>query len=64
MGQALTAVKIDLGIIKRNVKEENVLFKIDKLSTLVSNTIKTVQRITSELRPGIIDDPGLNAAIE
>lgn len=64
LGQALTAVKIDLGIIKRNVKEENVLFKIDKLSTLVSNTIKTVQRITSELRPGIIDDLGLNAAIE
>lgn len=64
LGQALTSVKIDLGIIKQKVKEENVLFKIDKLSTLVGDTIKTVQRLTSQLRPEIIDDLGLEAAID
>jgi signal transduction histidine kinase len=64
LGQALTAVKIDLGIIRHNVVEPNVLLKIDKLSTLVGDTIKTVQRLTSQLRPEIIDDLGLEAAID
>jgi len=64
LGQALTAVKIDLGIIRYDVKEENVLLKIDKLSALVGETIRTVQRLTSQLRPEIIDDLGLEAAID
>ena len=64
LGQSLTAVKIDLGIVRRNVKEENVILKIDKLITLVGDSIKTVQRITSQLRPNIIDDLGLETAIE
>lgn len=64
LGQALTAVKIDLGIIRHNVEGENVLSKIDKLSVLVGDTIKTVQRLTSQLRPEIIDDLGLEAAID
>jgi signal transduction histidine kinase len=64
LGQALTAVKIDLRIIRQNIKEENVLAKIDKLSSLVGDTIKTVQRLTSQLRPEIIDDLGLDAAIK
>jgi signal transduction histidine kinase len=64
LGQALTAVKIDLGIIRHNVEEPNVLLKIDKLSRLVGDTIKTVQRLTSQLRPEIIDDLGLEAAID
>jgi PAS domain S-box-containing protein len=64
LGQALTAVKIDLGIIKQKVSDTDVILKIDKVSTLVSNTIKTVQRLTSQLRPEIIDDLGLEVAIE
>jgi signal transduction histidine kinase len=64
LGQALTAVKIDLGIIRQNTKEENSLSKIDKLSILVGDTIRTVQRLTSQLRPEIIDDLGLDAAIK
>ena len=64
LGQALTAVKIDLGIIKQSVTDLNVILKIDKLSELVRETIFTVQRLTSELRPQIIDDLGLEATIE
>lgn len=63
LGQALTAVKIDLAIIKQKVSEDEVVSKIDKVVTLVSQTIKTVQRLTSQLRPEIIDDLGLEAAI-
>lgn len=64
MGQALTAVKIDLGIIKQKVSDTDVILKIEKVTALVSNTIKTVQRLTSQLRPEIIDDLGLEVAIE
>jgi signal transduction histidine kinase len=64
LGQALTAVKIDLGIIRHNVTEVDTISKIDKLSKLVGDTIKTVQRLTSQLRPEIIDDLGLEAAIK
>ncbi len=64
LGQALTAVKIDLGIIRQKVSDSEVVLKIGKISGLVSDTIKTVQRLTSQLRPEIIDDLGLEAAIE
>ena len=38
--------------------------KIDKAIALVNSTIKTVQKICSELRPQMLDELGLAAAIE
>ena len=64
LGQALTAVKIDLEIIKQNASETRVKEKLEDVKMLVGNTIRTVQRITSQLRPEIIDDLGLEAAID
>jgi two-component system sensor histidine kinase UhpB len=64
LGQALTAVKIDLATIKQSVTDMATVLKINKTSALVSDTIKTVQRLTSQLRPQIIDDLGLETAIE
>jgi PAS domain S-box-containing protein len=64
LGQALTAVKIDLGTIRQHVVDKDVVIKINKVSDLVSDTIKTVQKLTSQLRPQIIDDLGLESAIE
>lgn len=64
LGQALTAVKIDLGLIKQKISNPEALVRINKVSSLVSDTIKTVQRLTSQLRPQILEDLGLEAAIE
>jgi signal transduction histidine kinase len=64
LGQALTAVKIDLGIIRKNISDQSVVSQINKVNALVSETIKTVQRITSNLRPDIISDLGLESALE
>ena len=64
LGQALTAVKIDLGFIRQNVDSPETATRISKVSNLVGDTIKTVQRITSQLRPDIIEDLGLVAAID
>ena len=64
LGQALTAVKIDLATIKLSVTDMSTVLKINKASALVSDTIKKVQKLTSQLRPQIIDDLGLETAIE
>lgn len=64
LGQALTAVKIDLGIIRQSVSDKEAEGRIIKTAALVSDTIKTVQRITFQLRPTIIDDLGLEAGID
>ncbi len=64
LGQALTAVKIDLGLIRHVVPDKDVILKINKVSALVSETIKTVQRLTSQLRPEILDDLGIEETIE
>ncbi|MBW8332057.1 MAG: PAS domain S-box protein [Prolixibacteraceae bacterium] len=64
LGQALTAVKIDLEIIKQHASDTIVKGKLEDVKVLVGDTIRTVQRITSQLRPEIIDDLGLEAAID
>ncbi len=65
LGQALTSIKIDLSSWVddsplRNPGSE----RIDSILKLVDETIKSVRRIATELRPGVLDDLGLVAAIE
>lgn len=64
LGQALTAVKIDLGIIRQSALGKEIEQRIIKTASLVRDTIKTVQKITFQLRPKIIDDLGLEAGID
>jgi len=55
---------MDLGIIKQHVENPDLVLRVSKTSDLVGETIKTVQRLTSQLRPEIIDDLGIEAAIK
>ncbi|HEY9842549.1 MAG TPA: response regulator [Candidatus Obscuribacterales bacterium] len=65
LGQAMTALKLDLGWLAAQLGEQEVLqAKIARMIPLVSGTITTIQRICAELRPGILDDLGLVAALE
>jgi PAS domain S-box-containing protein len=65
LGQALTAIKIDLGALKLSIDDKkSIKSKVEKISSLVSDSIVTVQRLTSELRPHVLDDLGLEAAIK
>jgi PAS domain S-box-containing protein len=65
LGQSLTAIKIDLHWVLENVGDKPaVKQKLNNMLKMVSGTIATVQRITSDLRPGILDDLGLASAIE
>jgi PAS domain S-box-containing protein len=64
LGQALTAIRIDLAALRSTPGSNERSQKIDAISGLVDETIHTVRRISTELRPGILDDLGLVAAVE
>ena len=66
LGQALTAMKMDLSWLDNRLpKDQKPLFeKIKSMSKLADATIQTVKKISTELRPGLLDDLGLPAAIE
>ncbi|MDB6111367.1 MAG: Response regulator receiver sensor signal transduction histidine kinase [Pedosphaera sp.] len=66
LGQALTGLKIDLSwLSSRLPKQMNPLLeKTRSMSSHIDETIQTVRRISTELRPGILDHLGLVAAIE
>ena len=66
LGQALTALKMELSWMnKRLPKDQEALIKkTGEMSNLIGTTIQTVKRISTELRPGVLDDLGLMAAIE
>ncbi|MBW2057104.1 MAG: HAMP domain-containing protein [Deltaproteobacteria bacterium] len=66
LGQVLTALKMDVSWLKKRVprNQRPVLEKLESMSSLIDKTTKRVQRLSAELRPGILDDFGLPAAIE
>ncbi len=67
LGQQLTGVKMDLSWLFKKIDKEQpkeLEDKVTALLKLIDNTIKTVRKISTELRPGILDDLGLIAAIE
>ena len=66
LGQALTALKMDIHWIRHKLPEaeDSLVEKTIKMSTLIDTTVHSVKRIISELRPRLLDDFGLSAAIE
>jgi PAS domain S-box-containing protein len=66
LGQSLTALKLDTSILLNRLPDADsaIINKLNSMKDLADQTIKTVQKISSELRPGILDDLGLAAAIE
>ena len=63
LGQALTALKIDLARLYGQEAGEHG-GNTAALSTAIDEMIGTVRRISCELRPRILDDLGLQAALE
>jgi PAS domain S-box-containing protein len=65
LGQALTALKLDVGWLQRRVADHPDLDrKLADMARATDDILATVRRISTELRPGILDDLGLRAAIE
>jgi signal transduction histidine kinase len=64
LGQELTALKIDVAWVVRHFGEEDALDRLGEIDSRLSSTLDTARRIAHELRPGILDDFGLAAAID
>ena len=65
LGQALTAIKIDLAsLVNQLPPDQQQALRGESIMKLIDGTIQTVRRISTELRPGILDDLGLVAAVE
>lgn len=63
LGQALTAIKIDLSSLSRELPADKKPAS-ESILKLVDETIHSVRRISTELRPAILDAVGLVAAVE
>jgi PAS domain S-box-containing protein len=66
LGQSLTCMGMDLAFLDKHIDSENkeAAARVAALVELVKDTLRCVRRISSELRPSILDDLGLGAAIE
>lgn len=70
LGQALTGIKMDLVWMRRQMKRnglidhEKIMTRLESMGDLTDVTIREMRRIITELRPGILDDLGLVAALE
>lgn len=66
LGQALSSLKLELALIREElVASPGVAARrIQSMSEVCDATIKSVKRIITELRPRLLDDLGLTAAIE
>jgi signal transduction histidine kinase len=62
LGQALTALKMEVACLDRD--PQALAARKDSALALIDATIRSVQRLCTELRPGILDDFGLEAAVE
>ncbi len=67
LGQALTALKLDLSSIRRSLVSDGLSeqsAKVHEIERAVNRIIRTMRKISTELRPGILDELGVAAAIE
>lgn len=64
LGQSLTTLKIYISNLGKSTKDKDLISQTVSMSDLVDSTITTVQRVVAKLRPGILDDWGLIAAME
>ena len=66
LGQDLTALKMDLSWLKGKLRQDQELLreKAADMTDLANTMIQTVKRISTRLRPALLDDLGVVAAIE
>ncbi|MBI4558792.1 MAG: sensor histidine kinase [Candidatus Hydrogenedentes bacterium] len=71
LGQVLTLLRIDLAGVDQQVQElrpmdaaADLSARLRAMTALVGETMQNVRRIMTELRPGILDDLGITAAIQ
>ncbi len=71
LGHQLTAMKIDLSRMKKEVgggedrtEDSSLQKRLDDMSGLVNEAIESVHQVASQLRPDALDDLGLEAVLQ
>jgi two-component system, NarL family, sensor histidine kinase UhpB len=64
LGQALTALKMDLSMVVDRLDDADAVRQLKEDMALIDTTVQTVKKICTELRPALLDHLGLGAAIE
>jgi PAS domain S-box-containing protein len=66
LGQSLTAIRIGLGVIEKQSElgHDEWVKNLQSLKAIAETTVESVQRIASDLRPSLLDELGLAAAVE
>jgi len=66
LGQVLTALKYEIKALKYGVSGKSTSDQTDvsTMNEMIDSAIQTVRKIATELRPKILDELGLNAAVK
>jgi len=66
LGQVLSVLKIQVALLANRLRPDQADLKdrTASISQFIDQTVDTVQRISAKLRPGILDELGLVAAIQ
>ncbi|HEX4633445.1 MAG TPA: sensor histidine kinase, partial [Gemmatimonadales bacterium] len=65
LGQALTGVKMDLAWVRSRLPADRAIQeRFDAVGELLEDAVQIGRRISSDLRPGVLDDLGLVAALQ
>ena len=63
LGQVLTGLKMEVTWLAKRLKEKPLVEKTDSMCKLIDTTVQTVRKIATGLRPEMLDDMGLVAAV-
>ena len=68
LGSSLSALKMELSLLSRRLNPENqdpeIAKHIRSMSVLVESTVELVRKLATELRPEVLDELGLLAALK
>ncbi len=66
LGQLLTVLKIQISLISKKLskRQAKIHERVESSIRFIDQAVKSVQKITTQLRPGILDELGLIPAIE
>ncbi|SDI45197.1 ATP-binding response regulator [Propionivibrio dicarboxylicus] len=65
LGQSLTALRIDFNALTTSLSTRDPMIaeRLATIDTMLNTTVDSVRRICEDLRPGMLDDLGLEAAL-
>jgi len=63
LGQVLTGLKMEVTWLAKRLREKPLIEKTDSMCALIDTTVQTVRKIATGLRPEMLDDMGIIAAV-